>query len=346
MTTLLQMVTDKPRPASCFFRHGLALQAAAGLLAVVAALAAPSDASAQSNWPSRAVTIIVPYSAGTTPDVMARQLADQLSSRIGQPVVVEDRPGAGGLVGTEYAAGMKPDGYSIFLGGMDTQAIIGHLYRNITIDPLTAFAGVSLLGEVDNVVSASPLLGIQSMMALIEEGQKGRSFTFATPGVGSNPHLLGELLKQRTGIDLVHVPYSQASTGYTDAMAGRVDLVISGLPPVANLLASNKLVPLVTTAAKRLPSLPNTPTMVELGYPNFISVTWFAVLAPAGTPRDIIAKLSSDVQAITTLEPYRTGMEKVLVSPLSSSPAQLDALAKSDWARMGDIITRAHIVLP
>ncbi|MGB6798540.1 MAG: tripartite tricarboxylate transporter substrate-binding protein, partial [Xanthobacteraceae bacterium] len=165
------------------------------------------EARAQSDWPSRPVTIIVPYSAGTAPDVIARQLADQLSSRIGQPVIVEDRAGAGGLVGTQYAAGTKPDGYSLFLGGMDTQTIIGHLYRNISIDPVAAFAGISLLGQVNNVVSASPVLNIHSMATLIDEGKKGRSFTFATPGVGSNPHLLGALLKQRTGVDFVHVPY-------------------------------------------------------------------------------------------------------------------------------------------
>ena len=322
----------------------LAILAAAGLLGIAPAM--QGGAWAQSDWPSRPVTIIVPYSAGTAPDVIARQLADQLSSRIGQPVVVEDRTGAGGLVGTQYAAGMKPDGYSLFLGGMDTQAIIGHLYRNISIDPVAAFTGVSLLGQVNNVVSASPMLNIHSMATLIEEGKKGRSFTFATPGVGSNPHLLGALLKQRTGVDFVHVPYSQASTGYTDAMAGRVDLVISGLPPVASLLADKRLIPLVTTAAKRLPSLPDTPTMVELGYPDFISVTWFALLAPTGTPDDIVEKLSRHVQAITMLEPYRAGMEKIWVSPLSSSPAELDALVKADWIRMGDIIKSANIVLP
>ena len=323
-----------------------AIRIVVGFLVAAVALAMQGEAWAQSDWPSRPVTIIVPYSVGTAPDVIARQLADQLSSRIGQPVVVEDRTGAGGLVGTQYAAGMRPDGYSLFLGGMDTQAIIGHLYRNISIDPVAAFAGISLIGQVNNVVSASPMLNIHSMATLIDEGKKGRSFTFATPGVGSNPHLLGALLKQRTGVDFVHVPYSQASTGYTDAMAGRVDLVISGLPPVASLLADKRLIPLVTTAAKRLPSLPDTPTMVELGYPDFISVTWFALFAPASTPADIVEKLSRHVQAITTLEPYRAGMEKIWVSPLSSSPADLDALVKADWIRMGDIIKSANIVLP
>lgn len=343
MKTLLRKAADIIQPASAFFRLAIG---SAGLVAICAILPGLDNAAAEPNWPSHAITIVVPYSGGTTPDVIARQIADQLSGRIGQPVIVEDRPGAGGLVGTQYAAGMKPDGYSLFLGSMDTQAIIGHLYRNMTINPVSAFAGVSMLGQVDSVVSASPKLGIQSMAALIEAGKKGQSFTFATPGVGSNPHLLGELLKQRTGINLVHVPYSQASTGYTDAMAGRVDLVISGVPPVANLLADKKLVPLVTTGAKRLPSLPDTPTMVELGYPDFISVVWFALLAPAGTPSDIVEKLSGEVQAITKIESYRAGLEKILVSPLSSSPAQLDALVQSDWARMGDIITRANIVLP
>ena len=161
---------------------------------LVALLGLTSTGTAQDRWPSRAITIVIPYSAGTAPDVIARQFGDALSVRVGQPVIIENKLGAGGLIGTEYAAAAKPDGYTLFLGTKDTQAIIRHLYTKRSFDPVKAFAPVSLLGRIVNAIVAGNDLGVNSMKELIEASGKGRNFTFASPGVGTNLHLLGELI--------------------------------------------------------------------------------------------------------------------------------------------------------
>jgi tripartite-type tricarboxylate transporter receptor subunit TctC len=314
------------------------------LAALVALSVGAAKAPAQEHWPSRPITLIVPYSSGTAPDVIARLLGDQLSVRLGQPVVIDNKTGAGGLIGTEVAAGSKNDGYTLFLGSLDTQAIIGHLYTNRKHDPATALVPISILGRIVNVIAASPALNIASMNELLVAGKQGRTFTFATPGLGTNLHLIGELIKQRTGVNLNHVPYRAASAGYTDAMAGRIDLVIAGLPPLAGLLRDNKLKPLVTTAPDRVPTLPDTPTMAEIGHKELTVIGWFGLLAPAGTNPEIINKLHADVKAITQSEAYRNRMRAMFIDPVSSSsPAEFGALIKTESERFGDVVRAANI---
>ena len=309
----------------------------------VALFASIGVASAQDRWPSRQINLIVPYSAGTAPDVIARLLADQLTARFGQPVIIDNRTGAGGLIGTEAAAAAAPDGYTFFLGSLDTQAIIGHLYKNRRYDPATALAPISLLGRIANVVAASPMLNISSMQALLDAGKSGRSFTFATPGVGTNLHLIGELIKISTGTNLTHVPYRAASVGYTDAMAGRIDLVIAGHPPLATLLREGKLKPLVTTAPSRVSALPDTPTMAEIGHKDLTVVGWFGLLAPAGTDKAVIEKVSAEIKMIAQDEAYRKRMEALFIQPTSNTPDEFGALIKSEAARFGEVISKANI---
>ena len=310
-------------------------------LAILLGLVA--TAMAQDRWPSRPINLIVPYSAGTAPDVIARLLGDQLSARLGQPVVIDNKTGAGGLIGTEFAAGSRNDGYTLFLGSLDTQAVIGHLYANRKFDPAIAFAPISILGRIVNVIAASPSLNIGSMQELLDLGKQGRSFTFSTPGVGTNLHLIGELIKQRTGVNLTHVPYRAASAGYADAMAGRIDLVIAGLPPLAGLIRDNKLKALVTTAPQRVPTLPDTPTMAEIGHSELTVIGWFGLLAPTGTSPEIIGKLHSEVKAITQVEAYRNRMQALFIDPVSNSPEEFGALIKAESDRFGETVRAANI---
>lgn len=318
------------------------------MLRIVIALAAligmAVAAPAQDNYPTRNITLIVPYPAGTAPDTIARILGDQLSNRFKQPVIIDNRTGAGGLIGTEAAASAKPDGYTLFLGSLDTQAIIGHLYHP-KFDPVTALAPVSLLGRIFNVIAGSPTLKVNSIEELIAAGKKGQSFTYGTPGIGTNLHLMGELFKLRTGVDLVHVPYRVPSTGYTDAIAGRVDLVVAGLPPLAGMLKEKKLKALVTTAPHRIAALPDMPTMAEIGQKDLTITGWFGLLVPAGTSPAIVGKLNAEVKAITQVEAYRKKMEELMIEPVSSAPEEFGALIKSESARMGDIIEKAHIAI-
>jgi tripartite-type tricarboxylate transporter receptor subunit TctC len=293
-------------------------------------------------WPTRTVTIIAPYPPGTAPDAIARFVAEQLTAKLKQPVVVENRTGAGGLIGTEAAAKAANDGYTLFLGSLDTQAVLGHLHR-LKFDPVKDFAPISLLGRIYNMISASPKLKENTIQALIADGKKGKSYTFGSPGIGTNLHLLGEVFKLRTGVNLVHVPYRNIGIGITDAMNGRLDLVITGLPPVIGLIKEHKLTPLVITAPHRLKALPDTPTMAEIGHKDLTITGWFGLLAPAGTSSKIIDKLNADVQAMTQNTGYRAKMEQLMIDPVSTTPAEFARLIKSDSARMGDIIKRAHI---
>ena len=303
-------------------------------------LALMASAQAQERWPSRAMTIVVPYSAGTTPDVIARQFGDALSARTGQPVIIDNKLGAGGLIGTEYAAAAKPDGYTLFLGTKDTQAVIGHLYTNRKFDPAQALTPISLLGRIVNVIVAGSNLDINSIKELVDASHKGRNFTFASPGVGTNLHLLGELIKSEEKLNLTHVPYRNFGTAFQDAMAGRVDLVVAGLPPVANLVAAKKLKVLVTTAPERVSALPDTPTMAELGYKDLTFIGWFGLLAPTGTPQAILDRLNAEAKEICQEPDYRERMRKIYVEAVGGSAADFKQLIDSDSARLGGLIKK------
>jgi tripartite-type tricarboxylate transporter receptor subunit TctC len=310
------------------------------ILLVLAGSAVPG--LAQEKWPSHPVTIIVPYRAGSAPDTIARSLGDELSKRIGQPLVIDNRTGAGGLIGTEAAAAAKNDGYTLFMGSLDTQTIVPFLYKTKR-DLKTAFAPISLLGHIYNVIAVSPALKVSTFKELIDAGKAGKTLTFATPGVGTNLHLLGELIKLNTGAKLSHVPYRAASQGYTDAMAGRIDVVIAGIPPLLGIMREKKLVPLAITAPKRIDALPDTPSLSEIGLANLTITGWFGLLAPAGTNPEIIDKLSKDVAAITQMEAYRKKMQGLLIDPVSTTPQEFSALIKSESARMAEIIKKADI---
>jgi tripartite-type tricarboxylate transporter receptor subunit TctC len=299
-----------------------------------------SSAAAQETWPAHTITIICPYPAGVVPDTIARTLAAELSSRLKQPVIVENRIGAGGEIGTEYAAHARNDGYTLFLGSFDTQAILGYVYKQMP-NPVTAFAPISLLARIYNVVAATPSLEIDSIADLVSN--KDRAITYATPGIGTNMHLFGEMIRQRTGANLVHVPYRNAADGITDVMMGRVNLTVLGLPLIASLIKDKKLKALGNSAPYRLAEFPDMPTMVEQGYTDLTMIEWFGLLAPAGTNSGIINRLNAEVQDIVKGEAYRSRLEPLLVEPVSMGTQDFADYIKSESDRMGPIVEKAHI---
>ncbi|MFN3657979.1 MAG: Bug family tripartite tricarboxylate transporter substrate binding protein [Pseudolabrys sp.] len=311
------------------------------IFAALLALAVP--AQAQDAYPSRTITIVCPYAAGTTPDFIARQFADALSKRLGQPVVVESKLGAGGLLGTEYAAQQKPDGYTLFLGSKDTNAVLVHLYPKRNFDPNKALVPISLLGTIDNAFVVSPSLGINTLKEFIEASKKGRNFSFASPGVGTNLHLLGELLRVEEKLNMTHVPYRAFPTAFQDVMGGRVDMVVAGVPPITGLFQSGKLKALAVTGPKRSPVLPDVPTTAELGYKDLTFVGWFGLLAPAGTPKAILDKLNAEAKAISQDPTYRANFEKIYVTPVGNSPAEFKALMDSETERLGALVRQVGI---
>ncbi|MBI1201045.1 MAG: tripartite tricarboxylate transporter substrate binding protein [Rhodopseudomonas sp.] len=300
-------------------------------------------AQAEEAYPSRNITIVVPYAAGTAPDFVARQFGDALSHRLGRAVVVESKLGAGGLLGTQYAASQKPDGYTLFLGSKDTNAVLGHLYTRLNFDPNKALTPISLLATIDNAIVVGPGLGINSLKEMIDAAHKGRKLTFASPGIGTNLHLLGELVSERENLKLTHVPYRAFPTAFQDVMTGRVDMVVSGVPPIVGMLATKKLKALAVTGPKRVAALPDVPTMKELGYDDLTFVGWFGLFAPAGTPQAIVDKLSTAAKEISRDAGYRAKLEKIYMTPVGDSVADFKVLIDKDSARMGDLIKKVGI---
>ncbi len=314
-------------------------------LMLLALLALAMPAHAEDAYPSRPITIVCPYAAGTTPDIIARQFGDALSKRLGKAVVVENKLGAGGLIGTEYAAAQKPDGYTLFLGSKDTNAVLGHLYPKRGFDPNKALVPISLLGTIDNAFIVAPSLGINTLKDFIETARKGRHFTFASPGVGTNLHLLGELLRVQENIDITHVPYRSFPTAFQDVIAGRVDMVVAGVPPITGMLATGKLKALAITSPERSPALPNVPTTKELGYKDLTFVGWFGLFAPTGTPQPILDKLNAEAMAISKDPGYRTNLEKIYVTPVGNSAAEFKAFVDQDSAVLGALVKKVGISL-
>lgn len=302
-----------------------------------------ATAHAQDAWPSRTITIVVPYAAGTTPDIIARQFGDALSKRVDRPVVIESKLGAGGLLGTEYAAAQRPDGHTLFLGSKDTNAVIGHLYTKRNFDPNKALVPISLLGTIDNAFVVSSQLGIGTLKDFIAASRNGRSFSFASPGVGTNLHLLGELLNDREKLNMTHVPYRAFPAAFQDVMGGRVDMVVAGVPPITGLLSSGKLRALAVTGPKRVAVLPDVPTTKELGYDDLTFVGWFGLFAPAGTPQPILDRLNAEAKAISQQSEYRASFDKIYVTAIGGSVSDFKSLITSESDRMGALIRKVGI---
>lgn len=321
------------------------VRALAALLSlVVATLLLPSPGLAQEAWPRRAIRIIVPYGAGAAPDVMARVAGDELGSRLGQPAVIENRVGAGGLIGTEAAIQSKPDGYTLFLGSLDTQAILAHLYPSRGIDPVRDLAPISLLARIHNVIIANPALpasNVRELVALARQ-QPGK-IAFGSPGVGTNLHLIGELLKQKAGIDIVHVPYKTLGPAFTDATLGQLQLIVIGLPPAMPFLRDNRLKALGSTGPTRSPFLPNVATLAEQGVEGLEVTGWFGLLAPRGTPREVLDRLGRELVQIGQGDNYRKRIQGVMAEPVTGTAGEFAALIERENRRWGEVIRTAGI---
>lgn len=249
-------------------------------------------------WPDRPVKVIVPYAAGGGTDVLARVMADRLSDAFGQRFIVENRPGAGGMVGAETVTRSAPDGYSLLVSSPAEIAINQHVYKKISYDPLKDLAPITLLAWTPLVITAHPDLRITSpfeLIALLKA--RGGQLTYSSPGVGSAQHLAGELLKKTAGVDIKHVAYRGAAPAVQDAVAGHVPITISGMPPVVELIKSGKLHAVAVTSAKRSRILPNTAALAELGqdFATLDITNWFGLFAPAGVSEDIRQKLHQAV---------------------------------------------------
>jgi tripartite-type tricarboxylate transporter receptor subunit TctC len=305
------------------------------VVGAAAALTAPRRALGQ-GYPSKAVQIVVPFAPGGATDIVARLVAAKLNERLGQPVVIENRPGAGGNIGAAVAAKAAPDGYTMFMGTISTHAINPSLYAKLGYDPVRDFAPVSLLTSVPLVLVVHPGLGARSIKDVIALAKaKPGELTYASPGAGTALHLAGELFKTLAGVDIVHVPYKGSAPALTDVMAGRVSLMfdtsLSALPHVKG----GKLHALAVTTARRSPMLPELPTVTEAGVPGFEVSAWNGVLVPAGTPRDVVGRLATEIAAIMKLPDVRDRLGAQGAEAIGSTPdefARYIAAETAKWA--------------
>ncbi len=271
----------------------LLAHAVAGLVAALlpaAALAQPAV------YPARPVRLVVPFPAGGTTDLLARAVAQKLSEAWGQSVLVDNRPGAAGNIGAELVAKSAPDGYTLLMGTVGTHAINPSLYAKLPFDHVKDFAPVILVAGVPNVLVVNPALPAQSVAELVAYAKANPGkLNFASSGSGTSIHLSGELFRVLTGVQMTHVPYKGSAPALTDLLGGQVQLMFDNLPSSLAFIKGNRLRALAVTSTVRSTALPDVPTMVEAGVPNFAASSWFGVLAPAGTPREVVARINGEV---------------------------------------------------
>jgi len=311
----------------------------AGFAATFALAPLHHAAHAQGAFPARPVTLIVPFSPGGGTDISARALANKLSTKWGQSAIVENRPGAGGIIGADAVAKAKPDGYTLLIANVGTQSINPYLYAKLPYKWETAFAPVSLVCELPFVLMASPSFGPSSVKELITlaKANPGK-VSVASSGLGGSPHLTAELFQLVTGTQLTHIPYKGGGPAMTDLMAGHVDLLFASVLEGSGFIKTGKLKGLAVTHAKRSPALPDVPTIAEAGVPNGESGSWIALIAPAGTPAPLVEKLAADVKAAVAEADMREKLIAQGAVPQASTPAELQKLIDSDGARYGKII--------
>jgi tripartite-type tricarboxylate transporter receptor subunit TctC len=265
------------------------------LSAVVVALVAPAGAQ---TWPSRPIRLIVPHAPGGVTDVVARLVAQPLGEALGQSVIVENKPGASGLVGTESAASAAPDGYT-FVMFVDANTILPSTVKQLNHDPLKSFAPITVLGRGSHVIVAHPSLGVRTLPELVAYAKKNPgTMSYASPGIGSPQNLSMETIKNATGIDLTHIPYKGGGQAIGDVVSGQVKVGVLGMAPALPYIKSGKLVALAVTGAARVALLPDVPTVAESAVPGFETAQWQGISAPAGTPPVVIKRMHDELVRI------------------------------------------------
>ena len=316
------------------------------LLALAAALLAGlAPVQAQDTYPSRTVTVIVPQAPGGANDTIARIVTQKLSEVMGRQFVVENRAGAGGNIGTAVAAKARPDGYTLMLTTNSAQVINPWLYKNTGFDPIKDFEAVATVATAGYVLVANPAFPPNNVKELIEAAKaKPRAITIASAGNGTLNHLIGEMLQRATGIELVHVPYKGASAAATDVASGQVPLSVQSVPSAIGFINGGRLKVLGTVNEKRIASLPNVPTIGET-IPGFGSTPWYGILAPAGTPKDIVARLQAAVQVALDARDVQDKLAAQGCEILKGTSAQFAALIRDDLTRWAKTVKESGATL-
>jgi tripartite-type tricarboxylate transporter receptor subunit TctC len=301
-------------------------------------------AACAQNFPAKAVRVITPFTAGSAIDTLARVLGQKMSDAWGQQVVIDNRIGANGIIGSEAAAKAPADGYTLYLGNIATLAINPHLYTKLPYDAVRDFAPITLAATIPVVLVVHPSLPAKSVKELIAlaKAHPGE-INYASGGNGSAQHLPMEMLGVAAGIKLVHVPYKGLGPAYNDVIGGQVPMMWTGVSNVVQYLESGRLRVIAVGGAKRSPALPNVPTMIEAGVPGFDFEAWTGYLAPAGTPKEMIARLHADIIRVMAATEVRDKLAGLGFDVVGNTPDQFAALIRNDIARFGKLVKAAGI---
>ncbi len=316
----------------------LLLISVGGTLAAVDARAQAPDA-----WPSKPIRFILPFPPGGGTDILGRIISERLAANLGQPVVIENRGGAGGNVGAEAAAKSAPDGYTIVLVA-PSLAISPSLYSKLNYDPAKDFAPISLVATVPNVMVTHPSVPARTLQEFIALAKsKPGGMNFGSGGNGTSNHLAGELFNIVAGVKLVHVPYKGVNLAMNDVLSGEVHLVVIGIPAAAPHIKAGKLRALALIAPQRSPALPDVPTIAEAGLPNFEVTTWYGVLAPAGTPRPVVTRLNAELVKIMHAPELKERLAAMATEPRTSTPEEFAAYLKQEIAKWAEVVRKAGL---
>ena len=313
------------------------------LVCAGAALALPAVAAAQA-YPDKPVRVIVPVPAGGTPDVVARMVAPALIAQLGQQLVIDNRGGAGGLIGAELAARATPDGYTLFFSSPGPLTILPHLQKKVAYDTLRDFAPVSHCVTGANVLSVHPSLPAKNLKELIALAKaRPGQLRFGSSGIGSSNQMAGELLKMMAGIDIEHVPYKGNAPALTDTIGGHIEMMFSGVPSLLPHIQSGRLRGIAIGSLKRFPALPNTPTFDESGLKGYEATTWFGLMAPVKTPRDIVVRLSVETDKILKSQEVRERFLVEGLEPIGGTPESFAQFIRVEIDKYAKVVKAGNL---
>ena len=296
------------------------------------------------DYPTKPIRLIVPFGTGGATDSSARAVSERLSRRLGQTVIVENRPGAGGSIGAQFVATSAPDGYTLLLGLDATMVVNPFTQANIAFNTLRDFAPVTKLGDVGLMLVANPGLPAKNLAELLQYSRANpNKLSFSTGGAGSTTHVAGELLKQRTGLDMTHIPYKSGGLAILDAVAGQVQLSFSAIAGAYTNVRARKLTAIGVSSVKRNPTLPDVPTFIEQGLPDFDAVSWVGILAPVNTPKPIIDRLHTEISAVLNEPDVRERFSVLGIDPVGNTPAEFSAQIRADMIRWQRVVEQGKI---
>jgi len=310
---------------------------------VLLALVFSSGLTAQ-EWPSRQVHLVVPFSAGGFADSSTRAISERLSARLGQPVIIENRVGASGNIGAEAVAKASPDGHTLLIGFDGAMVINPHVFAKMPVDTLRDFVPVTKLGDAAVIAAAHPSVPARDLRELIALAKaKPGTLSYGTSGTGGTSHLVGEMINQRVGTDFLHIPYKGGAQAVGDAVGGQIPLVFTAIASAGQFIRAGKLKALGITSTARVAALPDVPTFIESGLPDFVVNSWIGVFAPAKTPRPVVQKLQREISMVLKEPAVRERFGVLGIEPVGNTPEEYAAQVRADFALWEGVVKKAKI---